>query len=160
MLEAALDAERRQRGSLERSLLSMRARFAALMDAMPEAVLVVDGRSGVVKQVKVHAGELFRMPVDKLIGLSVEELIPLRQRTLHPAYRVGFIASIRKREMGYHPPISALRGDGSKVELAIALTATTIDEDVMVVCTEYADWAAAPSHEEAGIARKSARRQT
>ncbi len=44
--------------------------------------------------------------------------------------------------MGYHPPIFAVKGDGSEVEVAIALTATFSDEDVMVVCTEFALWTA------------------
>jgi len=36
--------------------------------------------------------------------------------------------------MGYHPPIEALRKDGSKIWLEIGLTATQASEDVMVVC--------------------------
>lgn len=42
--------------------------------------------------------------------------------------------------MGYHPPIYAARADGAKIEIAISLTASAADDDVMVICTEYRTW--------------------
>jgi hypothetical protein len=44
--------------------------------------------------------------------------------------------------MGYHPPIFGVRSDGAKIDMAIALTATPIDDDIMVVCTEHSHWKA------------------
>jgi hypothetical protein len=46
------------------------------------------------------------------------------------------LRSVRKREMGYHPPITGLKRYGTEVRMSIALTATVKDDDVMVVCTE------------------------
>jgi PAS domain S-box-containing protein len=70
----------------------------------------------------------------ELVGHEVEMLVLPEVRDVHVAYRNGFLNSVRKREMGYHPPIEALRKDGSTIWLDIALTATQATDDVMVVC--------------------------
>ena len=124
----------------ERLNVSLSARLHALMDALPQAVLVIDGRSGVIKEFNEIACELFGYTRDELLGFNVDDLVPSEFRKVHPAYRVGFLASVRIREMGYHPPIYGVRKDGREVEMAISLTATTADDDVMVVCTERSKW--------------------
>jgi len=132
--------ERAIRKRLENTLRATQIRFSALLDTMIAAVLVVDGRTGLIKQINRKAEDLLGYSRGDLIGRKVEEIVPAQYRTIHPAYRIGFLNSIRKREMGYHPPIFALRADGRQIELAIALTATRLDDDVLVVCTEYSIW--------------------
>ncbi|HWD38611.1 MAG TPA: PAS domain S-box protein [Fimbriimonas sp.] len=138
--DAAWFYERALRRRAENSLASLHARFDALMEVLMHAVLVVDGRTGKIKEVNEVACSLFGYSRREFIGLSVEELVPDSHRPRHVAYRLGFLSSVRRREMGYHPPIQGLRADGTLVEMAIALTATPIDDDVMVVCTEYQRW--------------------
>jgi len=135
--------ERALRRRAENHCASLGARFHALMDALPAAVLVIDGRSGVIRDANSIAADLFGFDRGDLIGKSVEELVPNEHQAVHPAYRLGFLSSVRKREMGYHPPIYGLRSDGTQIEMAIALTATTADDDVMVVCSEHSRWNAA-----------------
>lgn len=129
----------------ENSLRSLDARFRALMSIVPEAVLVIDGRTGEIKEANENACELFGHTRQTLIGLGVEDLVPERYRSIHPAYRLGFLSSLRKRELGYHPPIFGVKADGTEIEMAIALTATTADDDVMVVCTTRSSWIGAGS---------------
>jgi len=138
------------RKRLENALRATQVRFSALLDSVLAAVLVVDGRTGLIKQANLRSEDLFGYPLDALVGRQIEDLVPTQHRALHPAYRIGFLTSIRKREMGYHPPIHALRGDGKLVELAIALTATPLDDDVMVVCSEYSLWVSATNEAAAG----------
>jgi PAS domain S-box-containing protein len=133
--------ESASRHRLEHTLRATQARFAALMDAMIAAVFVVDGRTGIIHQANSRAEELFGYERNQLVGRSVEELVPEQHRMIHPAYRIGFLSNRRKRDMGYHPPIYGLRSDGAKIEMAIALTATPVDDEIMVVCTEYSVWA-------------------
>lgn len=137
---AALFYERALRRRAENHILSLEARFNALMEGSPEAVLVVNAMTGAIQQVNDNASKLFGFSRERLIGRSVEDLVPERYRKIHPAYRVGFLSSVRKREMGYHPPIFAQREDGSEIEIAISLTASLADDDVMVVCSDYARW--------------------
>jgi len=120
--------------------VSLQARFDALMTALPEAVLVIDGRSGQIREVNEFACKLFGYGRKEMLRLTVEDLVPEDMRTRHVAYRLGFLANARKRRMGYHPAIFGLRADGSQIQMAIALTATHADDDVMVVCTEHSVW--------------------
>jgi len=146
---AAAMYERALRRRAENAARSLEARFCALLDASPDAILVINAMTGVIGQVNERAANLFGYAPSDLVGRSMEDLVPERYRATHPAYRKGFLINIRKRQMGYHPPIFALRGDGVEVEVAIALTASIADDEVMVVCTEFARWNATDSDEEA-----------
>ncbi len=129
--------ERALRQRAERANVSLAARFHALMDVLPQAVLVVDGRTGVIKEFNMLACQMFGYTSYELQKLTVEDLVPKSVRSKHFALRLGFLASVRKREMGYHPPIMGIRKDGSELPMSIALTATVADDDVMVVCAEW-----------------------
>jgi PAS domain S-box-containing protein len=83
---------------------------------------------------------MFGYAHEAFIGRSVEDLVPHSYRRVHPAYRIGFLTSTRKREMGYHPPIFALRADGKEIEIKVALTASPDDDTVMAVCRQFAEW--------------------
>lgn len=140
--------EQALRKRAERQNHSLHARFAALMEILPHAILVVDGRTGIIKEFNDKACEVFGYSREEMNGLSVEELVPENKKSIHHAYRLGFLASVRKREMGYHPPIFGIRRDGVKIEMAIALTATTADDDVMVVCSDFSVWESTRESEE------------
>ena len=78
----------------------------------------------------INAVLMFGYSPKELIGMVMEDLIQPPKRSLHERYRLGFLNSARKREMGYHPPIFAMRKDRSVVQLDIALTsnATTLPQ--------------------------------
>lgn len=138
--ESAEDVELRdayhrvERRRLESELWASEARLAALMETAPEAILVVEGRTGIILRVNNQAVNLFGYTMRELIGASMEILVPDEIKNIHESYRLGFLNSVRKREMGYHPLINAICKDGGTVSLDIALTATSATDDVMVVC--------------------------
>lgn len=123
-----------ERRRLEAELWASEARLAALMDTAPEAIFVINGRTGKIECVNNQAILMFGYTLRELIGNEMEMLIPDDIKEIHVAYRQGFLNSIRKREMGYHPPIHAMCKDGRLIQLDIALTATSATDDVMVVC--------------------------
>jgi PAS domain S-box-containing protein len=134
--EMLLDYERIERRILEREVWAGEARLNALMDTAPEAVFLVAGQSGRILKVNNNAITMFGYTPRELVGMVMEELIMPNRRAIHEKYRVGFLNSVRKRELGYHPPIFAMRKDGTKIQLDIALTATVKTDDVMVVCRQ------------------------
>lgn len=147
--------EKVERRRLESELWACEARLNALMDTAPEAVLVIHGRSGRILKVNNQALLLFGYPPRELLGRQVEILIPDELQKKHVNLRMGFLNSVRKRELGLHPPIEALRKDGSPVLLEIALTATAATDDVMVVCRpaiSAAGGLSRPGEEQASIA--------
>jgi PAS domain S-box-containing protein len=119
---------------LEGEIWAGEARLNALMDIAPEAIVLANGRSGRILKANHQASVIFGYTLRELVGLPVEALVPSDLHDIHVKYRQGFLHNVRKREMGYHPPIQAVRKDGSLVELDIALTATAATDDVMVVC--------------------------
>ena len=134
----ALTFERARSASLLASLHAAQSRLRALMDLSPNGILVVEGRSGKIREANDNCAELFGYTVDELIGMEVELLIEPELRTKHVGLRHGFLRSIRKRDIGYHPPIFALRKDGSRIEMVIGLTSSPTTDDVMVICTSLA----------------------
>lgn len=134
-IASLLAFERSRAAALSAQLFASEARLRALMEISPQAILIADGHSGKILQVNDAAIRLFGYQRAELIGMIVEEFVPPDQRDLHLKQRTGFLRSIRKREIGYHPEIIALTKDGLRVNLSIGLTATPTTDDVMVVCT-------------------------
>ena len=134
----ALVFEKARAASLIAALHASETRLRALMELSQDAIVVADGRTGKIKQVNDRCEDLFGYSRRELVGMEVEQLIEPELREKHIKLRQGFLRSIRKREIGYHPPIFAVRKDGQLIELVIGLTSTANSDDVMVICTEYA----------------------
>lgn len=65
-------------------------RTRTLFDASPDAMLVVDAR-GIITMANQMASRTFGYPEDALVGLSVDQLVPLRYRAGHPGQRDRFM---------------------------------------------------------------------
>lgn len=126
--------ERVGRMQLEAELWASEARLTALMDTSTDVVFLINGRSGRILKFNNRALIVFGYSPRELQNELMEMLIAEDVRSKHVGLRNGFLNSIRKREMGYHPPIQARKKDGTIVEMDIALTATASTDDVMVVC--------------------------
>jgi PAS domain S-box-containing protein len=136
-------------GDFSHALLFERARCAVLMARLraadhllrglmtisPEGILIIQGRTGRILDANKQCETLFGYKIEELVGMVVESLLLPDQEDLHIKLRQGFLRSIRKREIGYHPPIHAKRKDGTMVELVVGLTSSTASEEVMVVCS-------------------------
>lgn len=138
-LSQALLFERSRRARLLAQLHASESRFHALMDLTPNGILIVDGHSGRILHANQQTEFFFGYSPAELVGMEVERLIPEDQRELHLKQRTGFLRSIRKREIGYHPPIYALQKDGTRLELVVGLIATATSDDVMVICTKMSE---------------------
>lgn len=133
-LETLLAYERIERYRLEGEVWASEARLNALMDTSPDPIFLIQGHSGRIISANNAALKALGYSPRELVGQVMEMLVPGDKREIHVAYRRGFLNSVRKREMGYHPPIEAVCKDGSTVQLDIALTATQATDDVMVLC--------------------------
>jgi PAS domain S-box-containing protein len=97
------------------------ARFETLVAAAPDAILVV-GEDGRITAVNPQAERLFGYPVDELVGLEVDQLLPEDLRTRHVELREGYLADARPRPMGAGLDLEARRADGTAVPVDIGLT--------------------------------------
>ena len=97
------------------------ARFRALLEAAPDAMVVVDA-NGIVTLVNGQAEALFGYERSELIGQAIELLIPERFWNAHRAHRTRYFAEHRVRSMGADLELYARRKDGSEFPIEVSLS--------------------------------------
>lgn len=103
-----------------------------LWDAAPDALILVDP-GGVITDANLAAEQLFGHPVDTLVGMAVEELVPRDLRSRHVTHRRGFDAAPVRRPMGHGRRLEALRADGSVVAVHVSLAPVTTADGPMTL---------------------------
>jgi PAS domain S-box-containing protein len=99
--------------------LDLNAVAAALLDAAPDAILVVDDGEIVFANDEVE--RLFGYRREELVGQSIETLIPDELRSQHVAQRRAYGAAPTRRRMG-QLEVQARRNDGGEVWVAVSLS--------------------------------------
>lgn len=94
--------------------------LAGLVDAAPDAVVVVD-RSGVIVLVNRQTESLFGYQRAELVGESIEVLVPEGLRDFHARHRQRYVDQPRVRPMGTGLDLRARRKDGTEFRVEIAL---------------------------------------
>jgi PAS domain S-box-containing protein len=96
------------------------ARFQALVDAAPDAIVVVDG-DGLISSANRRCEELFGYPSGDLVGTAIEELVPEAIRGRHAGERARYLEAPSARPMAAGTDLEARHADGSLVPVDIAL---------------------------------------
>src|SRR5574341_314814 len=94
----------------------------SLLDSVPDAIVIVDGRNGAIAYVNPVAEELFAWKLEELLGKPVEVLVPTAARGAHVSKRAGYQAEPRTRPMGLGVELSGLRKDGREFPAEISLS--------------------------------------
>ncbi len=105
-----------------------------LVEAMPDGVLIVDGR-GVIVLVNREMERLVGFTRKQMLGQVVEMLIPGELRSVHIDNRDGFVAAPRRRSMGHGLDLAAQRQDGTTFPVEIALAPGQLDGAQVVIAT-------------------------
>ncbi len=93
----------------------------ALLDAAPDALVVVD-EAGRIHYVNPQAERLFGYASEALLGRPVEDLVPPERAARHRAHRRTYTAHPERRTMGERRVLEAVRGDGRRIPVEIALS--------------------------------------
>lgn len=105
----------------------------ALLEAAPDAVLVVDAK-GVVVRVNAQLEVLLGYGREQLIGQSVDRLVPEAERLHHARWRERYNGAPTRRRMGGHAlEVKALRRDGTEVPVEITLAPVRLGAELMTI---------------------------
>lgn len=104
----------------EAGLRTSEERFRAVIEAAPNAILLVDGE-GRVALTNAQAHSLFGYSREEMIGQPAELLVPPRYRPLLESYRGGDAAEARSRVMGSARELQVQRKDGEEVPVEAVL---------------------------------------
>ncbi|HEY6933228.1 MAG TPA: PAS domain S-box protein [Marmoricola sp.] len=95
--------------------------FAGLLDAAPDAMVVVD-ETGSIVLVNEQTERLFGYSRAELLGRSADLLVPVGKRESQPARREAYLADPAARRMGEELDLRALRKDGTDFPVEVTLS--------------------------------------
>ena len=111
-------------------------RAAQLLEAAPDAMVIVDsvaGQPGQIAIVNDQTLSLFGYRRDELIGQPIELLLPERFREAHPGHRAGYFRDPKRRPMGPGIDQLARRKDGTEFPAEISLAPTSSPRGTRVI---------------------------
>ncbi len=108
------------------------SRFAAFLEAAPDAMVCVD-RDGRIATVNAQTERLFGYEREELEGQQVEVLVPEASGAVHAQHRAEYVAHPETRPMGAGMQLSGRRRNGSVFPADISLAAIDTDEGILVM---------------------------
>lgn len=127
-----LEREMAERQRFERQLRDSEARFRALVDGAPMAIIAID-KAGRIAVANKGVADLFGYSQEELIGKPLEMLMPGRLRELHAAHRQRYMQQPRLRKMGEDLDLVGLHRDGREFPIEAALNYVQTGDEMLAL---------------------------
>ncbi len=122
VLSAVRDISGRQRAE---------RKFRELLESAPDAMVIVNPQ-GRIELVNTQTERLFGHPRERLLGQSMDLLVPERFRGRHAGHRDKFFGQPRTRSMGAGLELYGLRADGTEFPVEISLSPLQTEGGMLV----------------------------
>ncbi|MBT1695868.1 PAS domain-containing sensor histidine kinase [Fulvivirgaceae bacterium PWU4] len=106
--------------------------FQQIFQSSVEAIMLVD-QQGRILLANPVTERMFGYEKGAMIGLLVEDLLPEQMRAKHVGYRKNFTDHPEPRPMGMGRDLIAKRKDGSQFPVAVSLSYTNVDGQILVM---------------------------
>lgn len=108
--------------------------FQLMVESVPNAIVLLN-RDGKIVYINKEAEKLFGYDRTELIGQFVEELLPVRYRKNHPAFRDSFFNSPKVRPMGAGRDLFGLKKSGVEFPIEIGLNPVVTADGMLVLAS-------------------------
>ena len=114
------------RNQAKQTILDREARLSAILDAVPEAIVTIDG-GGIVGSFSPGAEDIFGFQAEEVVGQNVNMLMPEPDRSKHDNYLQNYIKTGEKKIIGIGREMDACRKDGSRVPIRLMVSELELD---------------------------------
>lgn len=112
--------------------LKKEALYKLVYEIVAEAMIVADSK-GVIVDANPAAETMFKYPLNELVGMSVDKLLPDALQKAHKAHREEFNQKPIRRKMGSGLDLSAKDAEGKFLPVEVSLNHATIHGELRVV---------------------------
>ncbi|MGB0368475.1 MAG: PAS domain S-box protein, partial [Flavobacteriales bacterium] len=106
--------------------------YKLVYEIVTEAMIVAD-REGNIVEANPSAVTLFKYPINTLVGMNVDELLPDALRKIHAQHRAGYVQNPQRRSMGSGMDLQAQDANGNLIPVEISLNHAEFDGELRVV---------------------------